>query len=160
MKPANPQAAAVPDPHGADRWAQIGRRIGIGLFWFMAVYVIVASTSSVVAELFDFPSAAPDAAQAPRCAAAIQSLQHSLLEHTGAELKLPPDQARLRRWLTDWDKEFAETREPCGSLKSTRRVLLTLRERLEAMLQTYAREALPLREQIERTLETYTPRSS
>jgi hypothetical protein len=159
-RPGAARQAEATDRSGAARWALIGRRIGIGLFWFMAVYVIVASTSSVVAELFDFPSAPAQDAEAPRCAAEIRSLHDSLLEHASAQLKQPRDRVGLRRWLADWDKQFAETREPCGSLKDTRRSLLALRERVEALLHDYARDALPLSERIERALERYTPRSS
>jgi hypothetical protein len=140
--------------------ALIGRRIGIALFWCMAVFVIGASASSVVQELFDIPSAPPMEAQAPRCAASLRALHQDLLDHASQEIRLPRDNARLRRWLGQWDRSYAETGASCGSLKDTRRALLGLRERVEAMLHGYARDEWPLTERIERALQRFSSRST
>jgi uncharacterized membrane protein len=140
--------------------ALIGRRIGIALFWCMAVFVIGASAHSVVQELFDIPSAPAMDAEAPRCAASLRALHQALLDDASKEIRLPRDNARLRRWLGAWDRRYAETAALCGSLKDTRRTLLGLRERVEAMLHGYARDEWPLTERIERALQRFSPRST
>jgi hypothetical protein len=138
----------------------IGRRIGIALFWCMAVFVIGASARSVVQELFDIPSAPAMDAQAPQCAESLRALHQTLLDRASEEIRLPRDNTRLRSWLGAWDRRYAETGALCGSLKDTRRSLLGLRERVEAMLHGYARDEWPLTERIERALQRFSPRST
>jgi hypothetical protein len=141
-------------PQGA---ALIGRRIGIALFWCLAVYVIAASTRSVVIELYGSASARADATA---CATTLQALRQSLIEHASDELPLARDDARTRRWLGAWDKTFAASASTCGPLADTRRTLLSLRERVEAMLHDYARDQSPLNESIQRALQRYLPRTT
>jgi hypothetical protein len=137
--------------------ALLGRRIGIGLFWCMAVFVIGMSTYSVMHELFGSPDGPGDPIA---CATSLEALHTSLLEQAGNELRSPRDPSRAHRWLTDWDREFAATSEGCAALTDTRHTLLSLRERVEAMLRDYARDELPLTERIERALQRYVPRST
>jgi hypothetical protein len=140
--------------------ALIGRRTGIALFWCMAVFVIGASAHSVIGELYGSASPPESDADTLACAAKLRALHRELLDNASAELRLPKDRARLRRWLTDWDRSYALTHERCGALNDTRRTLLALRERVEAMLQTYARDEQPLTERIERALQRFAPRST
>jgi hypothetical protein len=137
--------------------ALLGRRIGIGLFWCMAVFVIGMSTYSVLHELYGSPDGPGDPTA---CATTLDSLHASLLEQASHELRLPRDPSRAQRWLTDWDRAFAATSDSCASLTDTRHTLLSLRERVEAMLRDYARDELPLTERIERALQRYVPRST
>jgi hypothetical protein len=140
--------------------ALIGRRIGIALFWCMAVFVIGASAHSVVQELFDIPSVPAMDADAPRCAASLRALHQTLLDQTSKEIGLPRDNARFHRWLSAWDRRYADTGEFCGSLKDTRQTLRDLRERVEAMLHGYERDEWPLTERIDRALQRLSPRST
>jgi hypothetical protein len=135
----------------------LGRRIGIGLFWCMAVFVVCMSTYSVIHELYGSQEGPGDPLA---CATDLRSLHASLVEQASAELRLPRDPSRARRWLTDWDRAFAATSESCAALTDTRHTLLSLRERVEAMLRDYARDELPLTERIERALQRYVPRST
>jgi hypothetical protein len=141
-------------PQGA---ALLGRRIGIALFWCLAVYVIAASTRSVVSELYGSPSQGADAIA---CASTLRELRESLIQHASAELQLARDDARTRRWFGAWDKTFAASASHCGPLADTRRTLLSLRERVEAMLHDYARDKSPLNESIQRALQRYLPRTT
>jgi hypothetical protein len=145
-RPARPEGAAL-----------IGRRIGIGIFWCLAVFVVAASARSVITELYGSPPAGGNQVQ---CATNLSALHRSLLDQASAELRQPKDTERLRRWLSDWDGRFATTSEQCASLADTRRTLLSLRERVEAMLHDYAHDELPLTERIERALQRYLPRST
>jgi hypothetical protein len=142
----------------------IGRRIGIALFWCMAAFVVTASTRSVLMELYGTrdPTNSGDPAETVKCAESLKSLQEALLEQASGELVAPADQqnARLRRWLTDWDRKFAATSDGCAALSETRHTLQSLRERVEAMLRAYARDEVPLTERIQRALQRYLPRST
>ena len=140
----------------------IGRRIGIALFWCMAAFVVTASTRSVLMELYGTPSNTGDPTETAKCAESLQSLHDALLEQASGELVAPADQqnARLRRWLTDWDRKFADTSDGCAALTETRHTLRSLRERVEAMLREYARDEVPLTERIQRALQRYLPRST
>lgn len=137
--------------------ALLGRRIGIALFWALAVFVISMSTISVVSELYGSTEGPGDPVA---CATSLQTLHQSLLEQASSELRLPRDPQRVRRWLTDWDRQLAATSDSCAALPDTRHTLLSLRERVEAMLRDYARDELPLNERIERALQRYVPPST
>jgi hypothetical protein len=139
--------------------ALIGRRIGIALFWFMAVFVIFASARSVISELYfgGDRDATPDEMH---CAVALNELHNTLLERASQELRLPKDATRTSRWLQQWDQNYAATSGKCGSLSDTRQTLLALRERIEALLHDYAREQRPLSERIRRALQRFAPRST
>jgi hypothetical protein len=134
--------------------ALIGRRIGIAVFWCLAVFVSLASARSVVMELYSKPEQPRDNA---RCAAELRSLHSSLLEQASSELRNPGDLARSQRWLRSWDERFATTRGVCAGLWETRATLQTLRKKLEAMLRDYVREQRPLTERIERALSHRAP---
>jgi hypothetical protein len=140
--------------------ALIGRRIGIALFWCMAVFVVTASSRSVLMELYGTPTNTGDPTETAKCAQSLQSLHDALLDQASGELREPADPARQRRWLTDWDRRFAATSDGCAALTETRHTLHSLRERVEALLREYARDELPLTERIERALQRYLPRST
>jgi len=140
--------------------ALIGRRTGIALFWCMAVFVIGASARSVIGELYGSANAPESAAVTALCASQLKALHRQLLEQASAELRLPKDRTRAQRWLSDWDRAYAQTRDQCGALNDTRRALLTLREHVEALLRVYARDQQPLTERIERALQRFAPRST
>jgi hypothetical protein len=140
--------------------ALIGRRTGITLFWCMAVFVIGASARSVIGELYGSAKAPENDADTAACAAQLTALHRQLLDKGSAELRLPRDPTRSKRWLADWDRNYVQTREQCGALHDTRHSLLTLRERVEALLHAYARDQRPLTERIERALQRFAPRST
>jgi uncharacterized membrane protein len=140
--------------------ALIGRRTGITLFWCMAVFVIGASAGSVISELYGSADPPANDAETVACAAELTTLQRQLLDKASAELRLPRDPTRSKRWLSDWDRRYVQTREQCGALHDTRHTLLTLRERIEALLHAYARDERPLTERIERALQRFAPRST
>jgi hypothetical protein len=153
----SPESTDSADSRERQGAALIGRRIGIALFWCLAVFVIGASARSVITELYGTAPAGGDQLQ---CAASLRALHGSLLEQASAELRSSRDAERLTHWLSDWDRRFASTSEPCASLADTRRTLLSLRERVEAMLHDYAHDERPLTERIERALQRYVPRST
>ena len=128
---------------------RIGRRIGISLFWCMAVFVTTASSWSVISELYGSPDGTGDEA---RCKAELRRLHSALLDHASAGLRARDERAQADAWLRAWDKEFATTRDACAGMRSTRDTLQTLRKKLEAMLRDEARELLPLTERIDRSL--------
>ena len=107
--------------------ALIGRRIGIALFWCMAVFVVSASARSVLSQLYDWPVPRSLRFDEARCANEIAALEHSLLERAGEELRAPRDPARLHRWLGVWDKRFSQLRGHCGSLEDARASLAGFR---------------------------------
>jgi len=139
--------------------ALIGRRIGITLFWCLAVYVVGASATSVLSQLYDWPVPQSLAFHEARCANEIVALEKQLLERAGAELRAHRDPQRLHRWLSSWDKRFGELRGHCGELEDARATLASLRRDIEQMLQTHRREHLLLIERIDRALERFSTRS-
>jgi hypothetical protein len=142
--------------------AVIGRRIGIALFWSMALFVAGASTRSVVAQLYGsgLPNAYSASVDEARCAAELRTLEEGLLRRAGQELGMPRDPARTSEWLAGWDRRHAQLAGRCGSLEETRLTLFTLRTRIEAMLNAHTSEHLPLTERIDSALERVAPRSS
>jgi hypothetical protein len=139
--------------------ALIGRRIGIALFWCLAVFVVVASTNSVLSQLYDWPTPRSLAFDEARCANEIRALEHALLVRAGEELRARRDPQRLHRWLTNWDKRFGTLRGHCGSLEDARASLASLRQNVEQMLHEHRREHLLLIERIDRALERFSTRS-
>jgi hypothetical protein len=139
--------------------ALVGRRIGIALFWCLALFVTGASARSVVAQLYGWPSPRGSSLDESRCATEIGALQRLLLAHASEELRLPRDPARVQRWLVAWDKRYAELRHGCGSLDDTRRRLYWLRRNVESLLQRHTRDNLPLIERIDRALLRFSARS-
>jgi len=139
--------------------ALIGRRIGIALFWCMAVFVVFASARSVLSQLYGWPAPRSLAFDEARCANEIAALEHSLLERAGEELRSPRDPARLHRWLGVWDRRFSQLRGQCGALEDARATLASLREDIEQMLHTHTGKHLLLIERIDRALERFSPRS-
>lgn len=139
--------------------ARIGRRIGIALFWFLAVFVTGASARSVLSELYEWPSPPSLALDEARCADEIASLKKTLLERAGEELQARRDPQRLHGWLSAWDKRFLVLRGQCGSLEDARVNLAALRHNLERMLHAHARDDLLLIERIDRALERFSARS-
>ncbi|HEX7477334.1 MAG TPA: hypothetical protein VF331_05975 [Polyangiales bacterium] len=145
-------------PRNKPRALIIGRRIGAGAFWLMAVFVIFASTRSVLGQLYGAAAAAPSAsADEARCAQELRSLSRLLADRAADELRLPRDRSRTVRWLADWDRRYASLKHPCASLDDARRTLRTLRDRIEAMLHERERDQLPLTERIERALNRLKP---
>ena len=139
--------------------ALIGRRIGIALFWSLAVFVVGASSRSVLSQLYDWPTPQSLVFHEARCANEIVALEKQLLERAGAELRAHRDPARLHRWLSTWDKRFSALRGQCGSLEDARDSLASLRQDIEQMLHTHRREHLLLIERIDRALERFSTRS-
>ncbi len=140
--------------------AIIGRRVGAAVFWLMAVFVIGASTRSVVSALYGKPepaSASASASDELRCAQGLRELSRVLHDQAAAELRLPRDRSRMAHWLAAWDRRYVALEQPCASLSSTRRDLFKLREHIEALLHQHEREGLPLTESIERALDRVSP---
>src|SRR5262245_53918337 len=108
--------------------ALIGRRIGIALFWCLAVFVVGASARSVLSQLYAWPSPRSLAFDEARCANEIAALEKALLERAGEELRAPRDPQRLHRWLGVWDKRFSALRGQCGELEDARATLASLRQ--------------------------------
>jgi hypothetical protein len=140
--------------------ALVGRRIGIALFWCLAVFVIGASARSVVAQLYGWPSPHGKQLDEAHCAKEIETLRHSLLEQAGQELIASRDGARTQRWLVAWDKRHAELRHGCGSLDEAARTLEPLRRNVAALLNRHNHENIPLIERIDRALERFSTRSN
>jgi hypothetical protein len=137
--------------------ALVGRRIGIAAFWCLAVFVLVASTRSVLLELYGKPQGVGDSV---RCSAELRSLHSSLLEQASAELRDTSETdayAHTQRWLRQWDQRFAGTRDMCAGLWEARETLQSLRKRLEVMLRDFAKEQRPLNDRIERGLSRAIP---
>jgi hypothetical protein len=139
--------------------ALIGRRIGITLFWCLAVFVVGASARSVLSQLYGWPMPRSLAFDEARCANEIAALEKSLLERAGEELRAPRDPQRLHRWLTTWDRRFTALDGQCGSLEEARELLASLRKDVEQMLHTHIREHLLLIERIDRALQRFSTRS-
>jgi hypothetical protein len=139
--------------------ALIGRRIGIALFWCLAVFVVGASTNSVLSQLYGWPTPRSLAFDEARCANEIAALEKSLLERAGEELRAPRDPQRLHRWLSIWDRRFRGLQGQCGSLEEARESLASLRADVEQMLHTHIRDHLLLIERIDRALERFSARS-
>jgi hypothetical protein len=139
--------------------ALIGRRIGIALFWCLAVFVVGASTNSVLSQLYGWPTPRTLAFDEARCANEIAALEKSLMERAAEELRAHRDPQRMHRWLSIWDRRFQGLQGQCGSLEDARESLGSLRAEVEQMLITHARDHLLLIERIDRALERFSPRS-
>jgi hypothetical protein len=139
--------------------ALLGRRIGIALFWCLAVFVVFASFRSVLSQLYGWPAPSGLAFNEARCANEIAALEKSLMERAGEELRAPREPQRLGRWLSAWDRRFNGLQGQCGSLEDARASLESLRRDVEQMLHTHIREHLQLIERIDRALERFSARS-
>jgi hypothetical protein len=135
--------------------ARIGRRIGIAVFWLMAVFIVAASSRSVLGEIYGRQDAGDATAQQQAaCASALRTLETSLRTQAALALRERHDAAHIAQWLSAWDHEY-ETVDACGPLEEARLSLGDLRARMATLLQQHARRSAPLNERIRRALERF-----
>jgi hypothetical protein len=134
---------------------RIGRKLGIGLFWLAAVYMVGMSTASIVPALY-FPAAAPKprAHAAAQCAERMRVLERDLLAKV-ADVLQRGDVNGLERWLLAWDQRSLELAGGCGSLEPARKDLLQLRADLGTLLASYRSGPFRAQQRLQRALEAW-----
>jgi hypothetical protein len=132
---------------------RIGRRLGIGLFWLLAVYMIGMSAASIIPALY-WPDAAPRprALSAARCAQQIHALERDLLAKVADSVQRG-SLTGLERWLLMWDGRSLALAGGCGPLEPARKDLLRLRADLGSLLASYRSRSLRVQQRLQRALE-------
>lgn len=135
---------------------QIGRKLGIWLFWLLAVYMVGMSAASIIPALY-WPNAAPrpKAAAAARCAEEIATLERDLLDTAAGTLRRGEVDG-LERSLLAWDQRSIALSGGCGPLEPARKDLLALRARVGALLTGYRGRTLRLQQRLRRALDAFS----
>jgi hypothetical protein len=134
---------------------RIGRKLGIGLFWLAAIYMVGMSTASIVPALY-FPAAAPKPKPhaAGQCAERMRVLERDLLAKV-ADVLQRGEVNGLERWLLAWDQRSLELAGGCGPLEPARQDLLQLRADLGTLLASYRSGPLRAQQRLQRALELW-----
>jgi hypothetical protein len=139
--------------------ARIGRRIGITAFWLMAVFIVVASSRSVLREIYGLGAGPANADQVTACAGTLQRLERSLREQAALAVRDHQNAATTQRWLAAWDDEYASLGR-CGELEDARISLGNLRASTATLLEQHGRRSAPLTERIRRALLRFTSKET
>jgi hypothetical protein len=133
--------------------ARVGRKLGIGLFWLLAVYMVGMSAASIIPALY-WPHVAPrpDAPAVARCAAEIVALERNLLRLTATGLRRGQI-AGIERSLLAWDQRAIALSGGCGALEPAREDLLKLRAGIGALIASYRSGTLHIQQRLQRTLD-------
>ena len=123
----------------------------MALFWLMAVYVVGASTFSVVGQLFGGPLIAR--ADEAACATELARLTNELQDRASSTLADPSTTSP--EWLANWDRTFTALAGQCGRLEATRTLLGGVRSRVGNMLRAYREQDGPEMARIARRLEPF-----
>lgn len=133
----------------------LGRRLGVSVFWVLALFVVGGAARSILPALY-WPAHAPEPRHpgALACAREIDELERELTSRTasGIDPELP---AAPRAWLARWDARYLALGPDCGPLEDARRDLGVLRARLGALLVEHARESGPARERVRRAVDAF-----
>jgi hypothetical protein len=134
---------------------RMGRRLGIGLFWLLAVYMIGMSAASIIPSLY-WPGSAPRPAAlaVEQCAERIRVLEHELLTKV-ADTVRRGRVAGLERWLLAWDERSLTLGGGCGPFEPARMDLLRLRADLGALLASYRSGPFRTQQRLQRALEQW-----
>jgi len=132
-----------------------GRRLGIGLFWLLAVYMVGMSAASIIPSLY-WPGSAPrpDPLAVEQCAGRIQVLQRELLTKV-ADTVRRGRVSGLERWLLAWDERSLILAGGCGPFEPARMDLLRLRADLGALLADYRSGPFRTQQRLQRALEQW-----
>lgn len=126
----------------------------------MAVFVVSASSRSVLGELYGDHEHDPVASEhVTHCASELATLERELLSHAAEDVRVPKSARDTQPWIAAWDRRYAEL-GACGPLEPTRLKLFRLRERTIKAIHSLSRTTLPLTENIERSIERFEPRPS
>jgi hypothetical protein len=148
---ANP---SVPTSSRRLRAPRIGRRVGIAVFWALAVFVVGASAWSIIPSLY-FPGVAPlpEPASVAECRDELAALEAELSERSAENLARRAA-SHHDEWLHDWDRRIALLdNEVCGPLKGARNDLSAARAALGEMLQRYANDVAPAQRKVRAALD-------
>jgi hypothetical protein len=132
---------------------RIGRRIGIALFWALAVYMVGMSAASIIPSLY-WPASAPrpDALTAQQCAKRIVALERDLLAKV-ADTVRRGRVAGVERWLLAWDERSLSLGGGCGPYEPARMDLLRLRADLGSLIASYRSGPFRTQQRLQRALE-------
>jgi hypothetical protein len=148
------------EQEGGRPGARIGRKLGIGLFWLSAVYMIGMSAASIIPALY-WPDAAPrpDAPEIVECARQLRALEHDLLAKAADTLQRG-HVAGLERWMSAWDEQSLGLAGGCGPLEPARKDLLRLRAEFGSLLASYRSGPLRVQQRLQRALEHWPARDA
>jgi hypothetical protein len=132
---------------------RVGRKLGIVLFWLLAVYMVGMSAASIIPALY-WPNVAPrpDAPVVARCAAEIVALERNLLRLTASGLRRGQI-AGIERSLLAWDQRAIALSGGCGALEPAREDLLELRAGIGVLIANYRSGTLRVHQRLQRTLD-------
>lgn len=124
------------------------------MFWALAVFVVGASSWSIVPALY-FPELAPEpkARTVRACGDELAALERELSERS-VERLASHDASHHDAWLHDWDRRMALLDDhACGPLKSARNDLIAARAALGDMLKRYAQDVAPAQRKVRAALD-------
>jgi len=133
------------EPHSRDEVARagtIGRRVALGLYLSVLVYITAVAFASVVPQVFwPEPSPAAVAAAPADCGEALRTLEQALLERSSRVLSTaspanPED--GIEAFFHTWDDDYLALAARCRG--ETYHSLGRLRYQLEITLRRYERE--------------------
>ncbi len=149
-----------PEDHPTEGGAQgvaggrLGRRIGAGVFWILALYLIVVAFYSIVPQVFAESSAPSGVAGGGQCREALGGLRDALVDgladHVRSGVRGDPDRA----WLARWDARFAQMEPGCRGPKLEEAVSLLgrLRQRVGRHAVRFDRDVAPALRRLETLL--------
>jgi hypothetical protein len=137
------------------RAERIGRRIGVTVFWCLAVFFVGMSTYSVVGQLYG--ATVPHSARGPeaKCASELESLERTLFE-VSADVVRSGDDKKLSTKLRKWDNRFQALAGKCGELAHTWQELGELRASVATMLRNFGDDQATARKRIQQALDAVT----
>jgi hypothetical protein len=124
------------------------------VFWGLAVFVVGASSWSIVPSLY-FPDLAPQPkpATVAACGQELAALERELSEQSIKRLA-SHDASHHDAWLHEWDRRMALLDdEACGPLKGPRKDLTAARAALGDMLKRYAQDVAPAQRKVRAALD-------
>lgn len=149
-------SSAPPSPEAPIRRApSLGRRVGIALFWLLALYVIGGAALSILPALY-WPEHAPRPPRSLACARDLDVLERELAAHAAGAF----GHARLatrKAWLSQWDRRYSALGSDCGPLEGARRDLGALRVSLGAWLDEHERGSERIRARFRRAVDAFLP---
>lgn len=153
---SEPTRSADEDASRTDGAARVGKRLGVALFWLMALHIIGTATVSVVGQLDPAPRP-PASATEQRCALKLSALHRELTQQgIGGTEDSAQDSSTVQPRLATWDTRWRATEGQCGRLEAVRHHLRAARMELGTWLDDYRNRQQPQLRRIARTLEPFT----